>query len=173
MFRVIIFLFLILPFSNIGLSQTIDTTTIKVSSSNLSEDMKFSLTKDDELLLLVYNNNSLDNKLSSPITKHGFNFNDSIKESSFKWIHAKDSIMSLKLFLIEIDSDKTISEIEPSIRIHHAQLEKCFLNKDYGCIQNYIGDEDILGVKEFSIPTSLNIKGIHKLDKYEYSISFQ
>ncbi len=49
MFRVIIFLFLFLHLSYVGLSQKMDITTIKVSSSNLSEDMKFSLTKDDEL----------------------------------------------------------------------------------------------------------------------------
>jgi len=93
MFRTTIF-FLFLHFYLVGLSQKMDTTIIKVSSSNLSEDIKYSLTKDDKMLLLVY-------------------------------------------------------------------------------IPNYIGDKDILGIKEFSTPTTLNIKRIDKLDKYEYTISFQ
>jgi len=93
MFRTTIF-FLFLHFYLVGLSQKMDTTIIKVSSSNLSEDIKYSLTKDDKMLLLVY-------------------------------------------------------------------------------IPNYIVDKDILGIKEFSTPTTLNIKRIDKLDKYEYTISFQ
>jgi hypothetical protein len=77
-------------------SQSNYTTNITISSSNLSEDMKYSLTKDDELLL-IYKMADTNKTLSKPLFLNRFNFNDSIKEKknigSFKPSGQKPSVL--------------------------------------------------------------------------------
>tara|TARA_B110000211_G_scaffold211183_1_gene249841 strand:+ start:2550 stop:3068 length:519 start_codon:yes stop_codon:yes gene_type:complete len=154
-------------------SQNTDTTCVIISSSNLSEDMRFSLTKDDELLLLVYQVTDTNKTLDKPLFLNRFNFNDSIKTKTFYWPHINLQDKKLVFYLIEIDSDKTSLAIDPIVRTYHFQLNKCFSQRDYTCIEKYLGDEDLLATNYFNLPSIINIKGIHKLDKYQYSIIFK
>lgn len=165
---------LILIFSiclqHLAFSQEKDSTLITIKSTNLSEDMSISLTKDDELLMIIYNSSDSAKELASPLLEYRFNFNDSVKHDSIIWSHQKNQSKEYLLFLIELDSDKTNLEIEPVFRLHYNQIINCFKNKNYSCLESYLGDEDLLGFQNFIVPSKINLNGRHKLDKYNYTI---
>ena len=152
-------------------AQGVDSSQIIISSSNLSEDMNYSLTKDDELLLLIYEFNDSIKSLKSPVLVHRFNLNEHKKSDTINWV--KPVSNNFLLFLIELDSDKTNFEIDPVVRVYFEEIQTCFTKRDYYCLEQYLGDEDLLGVKQLSTPTNLSFKGIHKLDKYVYSVSLK
>lgn len=156
-----------------GFSQNPDTTTITIKSSDLSEDMKYSFTRNDELLLLIYQFNDSNQTLENPLVIERFNFNDSIKEKTLVKLNPKLKNQKLICFLVEIDSEKTNFEIDPVIRVYHKELINCLTQRNYTCIEQYIGDEDLLGASCIKIPSSINFEGRHKLDKFKYSISFK
>ena len=156
-----------------GHSQNIDSTKITISSTDLSEDMEYSLTRDDELLLFIYEYSDSNKTLKEPLLAHRFNFNDNIKLDSVNWVHSTNGSIKYILFLIELDSEKTNFGIDPIVRLYFKELLNCFMNKDYFCIENYLGDEDLLGVRICSIRDQIRFEGRHKLDKYNYSITLE
>ncbi|MEM7296994.1 MAG: hypothetical protein AAF391_01875, partial [Bacteroidota bacterium] len=68
---------------------------------------------------------------------------------------------------------KTHLQIDPILRVHNRKLISCFEKRDYLGIEDYLGDEDIIGYGIFSVPFDDNLKGVYKLDRYDYVLSFK
>lgn len=149
---------------------------LTIEAINLSEDLSRISTKNDELLLLTYELTQDDN-LDSYIFKEEFILDEKIRSKSFAFRLTEEQYESSFLFiLMELDSDTPIERIDPVLRIYHKEIVNSLDSNDYNEIEKYLADEDILGakiIKNLSIYKSQNfiIKGIHKLDRYEYLIS--
>ena len=144
---------------------------IVINAIDLSEDLSRFSTKNDEILVLIYalkDSSSLQAPLLS--SKHFFDAKKWVDSLSFgKWRPMNDQ--KLIFFFIEQDSDLSIEQIDPVIRVHYKQLTKYYNDNNYSKIEKYLGDEDLLGVKVLeNINTNFKFSGIHKLDKYEYQI---
>lgn len=132
-------------------------------------------THNDELLVLIYEHSDT-TILSSPILIKSFNLNRNIKSKEF-YITNYESVKNrnLILFLVELDSETPLEQINSVIRLNSSKLINEFNNRNYTEISKYLGDEDLLYVKEFldfKIKREIKhrIKGIYKMDKYEFLI---
>lgn len=84
----------------------------------------------------------------------------------------------LLLFLIEQDAELPVSHIDSTLRVSHHAIMTEFNAGNYSGIEQYIGDEDILGAKvisklNFSQPNDFYFTGMYKLDKYEYQVTIE
>lgn len=144
---------------------------IKVSSSNLSEDLSVTSSKNDELMLLIYEYSEDVEMLGKPLLDANFRFNENQMEYSKEW-KIKDQNEFI-FFLIEQDSDNSIYQIDPVIRVYFKEIIECHRKRDYQGIEKYLGDEDLLGFASFLVPSNHQLNGVFKLDKFEYTITFQ
>lgn len=152
-----------------------DSLRIIVDAIDLSEDMSRLSTKNDELLILIY-------ELQDSLILDQFLFSKELKldeknRSKTTWFSTNKNLTKSKLLflLIEQDSETPIEQIDPIVRIHYQQIIKAFESGNYIEIEKFLGDEDVLGIKtisKLSNRTSIKFRfsGIHKLDKFEYVI---
>ncbi|MEO9483002.1 MAG: hypothetical protein ABJG47_06130 [Ekhidna sp.] len=169
------FIFIIASLSNICLLAQSDTSSVKimVASTNLSEDLSVASSKNDELLLLIYEFSEKVDKLGEPVFIKSFDFREDRMNAIFDWTILKSKKENYLFFLIERDSDKSELQVDPVLRIHSESIIECFDNRDYLCIEKYLGDEDLLGYKRFSVPSEHELNGVYKLDRFNYTITFQ
>lgn len=166
--------FLLIGINAFAVSAQNDSSVVKISvnSTNLSEDLSVASSKNDELMLIIYESPDGIDELNEPIFITKFTFDDNRMSSILEW---KLSSISGKFifFLIERDSERTELQIDPVLRIHSENIIDCFDQRDYLCIEKYLDDEDLLGYGKFQIPSSHLLNGVYKLDKFSYSITFQ
>ena len=165
------------PIKQVELSVT-DSLNISIEAINLSEDMSRLSTKNDEILILIY-------ELKDSLELDQFLFSKQLKldeknRSKNFWLSTNREISKgqLILFLIEQDSETSVEQIDPILRIHYKPIIKAYKGGNYLEIEKYLGDEAVLGIKTISkldseTPAQFNFNGIHKLDKYEYSIRLE
>lgn len=153
-----------------------DSLILIVTSSNLSEDMSTLSSNDDELILLIfsYADSTINNKasFSTSLVLNKSNLSDTINCNELKkWVGK-----SLILFLLEMDSEKTIEQIEPLVRANHKKLIDSYYKRNYLEIEKCIGDDDLLGIKvmnNFKKNTLIEFSDIHRMDRFKYSLTFQ
>lgn len=160
-----------------GLSQSLsDSLTISINALNLSEDMsKILSTKNDELLIFIYEK-AESGILGPPVLQQTMLLDLEHMKKSFLW--KKDSSLigkDLLFLMIEQDYETPIEQLDPIIRVQYKHIIDAFKKRDYQKIRTYLGTEDFLGyktLKNFSFETDylFNIKGVYKLDLYEYEI---
>jgi len=147
-----------------------DSLSISITAKNLSEDMSRFSSGEDELLLLLFENDSI--QLSDPILIQKFNFStiDSTQRVQISYRESNE----LVLFLLELDSDTPEVQIVPIIRIQYLKILEAFRERNYNKLEQFLGDEDILGIEKIDINRQqhLQLKGRYKLDKYSYELSF-
>ncbi|WP_462253617.1 hypothetical protein [Ekhidna sp.] len=148
-----------------------DAIKVIVSSSDLSEDFSVVSSKSDELMLFVYDYTN-SKELNEPAMVKKFNFSKGNMEIEFDW-NVQNEVNNYILFLIELDSDNNELQIDPILRIHYTNLIEAYEKRNYLGIEKYLGDDDLLGYAKFSIPSTQTIKGVYKLDKFHYTITFQ
>ena len=154
-------------------SITKDSVSVVVEALNLSEDMSRLSTKNDELLLLLYEKGT-----ATTLDKYIWSKQFVLDQSSSK-IQLSISKPLLEtsstylLVLIEQDSETPLEQIDPIVRVHYNQLLKASKNRDYKEIEKFIGDEDILGIKTITYQAQgaaieLRFTGMQRLDQYDY-----
>lgn len=151
--------------------------TIALEGIDLSEDLSVVSSKDDELILMIYPYNDA-SILSVPLVlrelKTDVNHRnksitiDSLYPGAEQWI----------LFLLERDSERSLEQIDPVLRIHFRKIIEEFEKRDYYGIENYLEDEDVLGYAVFATSEliagkPLSFKGIYKMDGYHYQLLLQ
>lgn len=163
--------------NEVKLSRT-DSLNLFIEAINLSEDMSRFSTKNDEILVLIY-------ELRDALALDQYLFSkqlilDEKTRSNSVWLSSSRAVSNsmLVLFLIEQDVETPIEQIDPVIRVHYKQLIEAHQKRDYSTIEKYLGDEDLLGVETISklsddIPVQFKCVGIHKLDKFEYLIRIE
>ncbi len=150
---------------------------ISINAIDLSEDMSLLSTKNDEVLILIYTfTNS--GVLDSPVLSKELVFDKRIRLKEVEFSPNKNLLKDGGLFfLIEKDSEATIEQLDPIIRIHYQKIIRAFESKDYLEIERYLGDDDLLGVQVIpelgNTPIQLKFSGTHKLDSYDYQITLE
>lgn len=116
--------------------------------------------------------------LSEPILSSNFKLDET--NLSRKISLSRSSLIgnNLLFILIERDSETPIEQIDPIIRVHYNEIYRVFKERNYIEIEKYLGDEDILGMKmisnfEETTIVEFEMKGVHKMDKYEYRIKIE
>lgn len=155
-----------------------DSVQLIVQSTNLSEDMSTLSSNDDELVIFIYNYS--DSTITSkPIFSSYFILN---KNKMCDTIHYADKINeqnnNIIFFLLEMDSDKKLEEIEPSVSNHYKELIAVYNKKDYTEIEKHIGDDDLLGMMRIenlksNRPLTFEFNDIYKMDRFSYSITLK
>ncbi|MEZ4847432.1 MAG: hypothetical protein R3B93_02105 [Bacteroidia bacterium] len=157
-----------------NLSQN-DSISITIEANNLSEDFSSFSTKNDEILILIYPWEDT-TSLSEPIFSWQFVLDTANYAKSKVWKFKQFLDQTRFIFLlIELDSDATDKQLDPIFRVHYLKILKAFRERNYNELKKYINDEDLLGFEIIDdsfleAPLSFQIKGIHKLDRYEYTI---
>lgn len=148
--------------------------TMVIKGINLSEDLSRLASQDDEILLLAYKSQDI---LTGPTITEYLIFDE--KHMLFEIPINKDDFIDdeLILFMLEIDTERRPSEIEPIVRNHVLGLENDFLKKNRVAQKKILGDDDMLGVlrinkEKLELRQTYNIIGTHKMDRYEYDLEF-
>ena len=135
-------------------------------------------TKNDELLILIYEANDL-NKLSEALLTKRLQLDGTHRSKTVQVSIDYEIVNSRILFiLIEQDSETPIEQIEPIVRIQYPKIMEAFQANDYTELEKYLGDEDLLGIKiiskwDVNNQAKFKMSGIHKLDRYEYLVNIK
>ena len=151
----------------------LDSVNVKILSTDLSEDMSVVSSKNDELLILVFKFSDSLGQLSKPSFIQEFVFDERQMEMEGFWLTNRSDSMAYLFFLLELDSKKTEVQISPVLRVHYKRVIECYNQRDYNCIQKFLGDEDVLGYGYFTVPSKHELNGVYKLDRYTYRVEFE
>ena len=156
-----------------------DSVFIYIQAHNLSEDMsKILSTKNDELLILIYKNQTEGN-LSAPLFHQQLVMDANRKEARLFWKTDTAALSQDLLFLlIEQDYDRPLALLDSAFRQEHTAILRAHRKRDYQAIKDYLGAEDLLGykiIRAMGVPNPIRFKieGVHKLDLYEYDFQIQ
>ncbi len=138
-----------------------------MSSSNLTEDVSSLTTKNDELLLYVF---ELIDDTVNVISLHQFE----LDQQHQKQIITSEELIndSLYFFLLEMDSQEPIDAIIKKVNDNINVIIKSHFELNTRKIKEVLGDEDVISAKKIG---DKNIKfietGFHLFDKYVYQIT--
>lgn len=151
---------------------------ITISSDDLSEDMSRLSSGNDELILIAYETYK---EFQAPIMVQEFVFDKNSKKITFE-ASIYDSTLSwnsypvwgITIVLLERDSKASIKKIEPPIRIYKKEIEALYKNKKSSQLEEYLGDEDLLLLCNFSVmhdsKESCTQKYVNNMDTYSYKV---
>jgi len=146
--------------------------SLQIMANNLSEDMSRFSTKNDELLLLVYD--YIEGEvLTKPLLAEYFVLDSLIRLRDFKFERLAKDDKNMLVFLLEVDSEKSVVEIESVVRQDYQILLDAYHAKDWKGIKKILGDDDVLGGKIISLDKSaaqFRFSGIQKMDRYMFLI---
>lgn len=158
--------------SNVSVDREYECT---LKAIDLTEDVSRLSTKNDELIILTY---AYDIAYLNPRLV----FQDYFKMDSLNQIQKFMLPMDLMRYskvvfmLIELDSNKSLEETESIVTPKLEYIIDADKNREFKKIRKIIGDDDLIGVQEFS-PTDLKRKGIllnfagmHLFDSYKYEL---
>jgi len=149
--------------------------TLEIAAKDLSEDVSVMSSKNDELLILIYELSGEDSILNAPVFVSQFILDTSDRvEKIDKLSFTKNRY---QIFLIELDDDRTVEQIDPVIRIYNNEILRLFKDKKYNLLQTYFGNNDLLGYAELNFhekdkPIEIECKGRLNLDSYYYTMKF-
>lgn len=157
------------------MAQDTSAISIRISPVNLSEDMSLFSTKNDELLLLIYQKRP--EQLPELIFSKAFMADTSFTETKADMHlppHTEED--SLFLLLLEKDSQHTIEQIDPVIRLSYDKIYSLYEARDTPALVSYLGKDDLLGMAHIDLRDFLSktllleFKGIQKMDRYAYLV---
>lgn len=148
--------------------------TIEILGINLSEDGSRLSSNNDELLILVYNS-AIVPTISSPLFMTYVILDTEKRKAN---IEIDKSLIDKNLIftLVEVDTEKNIEDIASLVTQNLSELMEAHQNQDRIAQIEILGDDDLLGIKKISkgelyMPFSFTIKGVHKIDRYEYRVN--
>lgn len=148
-------------------SACVNCDTLVLTAIDISEDVNRFSTKNDEIILLLYDYSD-SSKLGSPFLIEKIVFD---KNTTEKKLLIRELPKNTLLFLIEEDSFKTLEQIEPIFRVYFKEIIALQKHKSIKNLRKYLGDDDLLYStilnKNFS---SIKMKGMHMLIKFEYDL---
>lgn len=125
----------------------------------------------DEVAIFIYNYS--DSVISSkPVFLSYFILN---KNKMSDTLHYADKINeqnnTIIFFLLEIDSDKKLEDIETNVRMNYKALINAYSKRDYTEIEKYIGDDDLMGIKKAmnvknKRPVNFEFNDIYQMDRF-------
>ena len=143
---------------------------INILAHNLSEDLSVLASNNDEILFLLFSLE--DSKALSLLSKYII-FDATNTKDNIPFDFEKLQSSDLLFIMLEIDTDKEISEVERLVEQNLKPLQAAIENQDRIAQKEILGDDDILGIKlitaeELSSLHKFRIQGFHKVDQFEY-----
>jgi hypothetical protein len=153
-----------------------DSLLIMVNGINLSEDMSTLSSKNDEVLILLY---SFDDtvKLKDPLLSAYFILDSANRKKQMPLV-TPDQSVNILLVLAELDTERSPEQVEKLVRKNFKEIMDCLDKRDLIALQQYIGDDDIIGMKvlrskDLTNKTTFSFQGRYKLDKFLYRIEIK
>lgn len=122
-----------------------DTTRVKVEAMNLSEDMSNMSSRNDEIIVLVYDFTDT-TKLAKPLAAEFFVL-DSLHRSREFSVAGANNKSTLLFFLVEQDTEKPVSQIEITFRKHFKEIIKLVEQRNRMALEKLTGTDDLMGYK--------------------------
>ncbi len=147
--------------------------SIEIVGINLSEDGSRLSSNNDELLVLIYEGDNYATK-SNPMFMT-YIILDADKRKATVDIDSSLFEKDIIFTLIEIDTEKDISDIASLVSQNLSKLLVAHQNQDRIAENKILGDDDLLEIKQISKENlnksySFKIRGVHKIDRFEYHI---
>ena len=151
-----------------------DKPTIEIVGINLSEDGSRLSSNNDELLVMIYKNGN--NSIVSDSMFMTYIILDADKRKATVEIDSSLFEKDIIFVLIEVDTEKEISDIASVVGKNLPTLIDAHKNQNRIEVNEILGDDDLLGIRkistqEFNSPFSFTISGVHKIDRFEYEIN--
>ncbi len=138
-----------------------------MSSSNLTEDVSSLTTKNDELLLYIF---ELIDDTVNVISLHQFELDQQHQKQLITSEDLKSD--SLYFFLLEIDSQESVDVIIKKVNENKDVIIRSHFELNTRKIKAVLGDEDVISARKLG---NKNIEfsetGFHVFDKYTYHIT--
>lgn len=154
----------------------IDSLVLTIEAIDLSEDVSTLSTKNDEVLLFIYEIKD-SSKLGKSLFRKQLILDRTSRLKSIDFSFSK-RLMNAELlfFLIEQDSEIPIEKIDRRVSNYYREIIAAFKAKKDLEIEKYLGDDDVLGVKTITElkegqTLQFSFKGMHRLDRYNYQIT--
>ena len=156
------------------LASKYDEPTIEIVGINLSEDGSRLSSNNDELLVMIYENGN--NSVVSDPMFMTYIILDADKRKATVEIDSSLFEKDIIFVLIEVDTEKEISDIASVVGKNLSILMEAHQNQDRIAVNEILGDDDLLGIRkistqEFNSQFSFTISGVHKIDRFEYQVN--
>ena len=102
---------------------------ISINSKNLSEDVNIMSTQNDELIFLVYS--KLNREFPENILQEEFVMDSINTPKTFKLKQKLKPEEEIVLVLLEMDTEQTLKQIEPVIRLNYKTILEAFIQEDF------------------------------------------
>ena len=147
---------------------------IVIEGINLSEDGTRLSSNNDELLVLIYEHKTYSG-VSDPMFMT-YIILDADKSKATVEVDSSLFEKDIIFTLIEVDTEKEISDIASFVGKNLSILIDAHQNQDRIAVNEILGDDDLLGIKKIakenlSRPYAFKIQGVHKIDRFEYKIN--
>ena len=151
--------------------------TCIITAIDLTEDASAFSSQNDEVVFLVYAD-SMGQVVPDLIFQEYFTFDHINPEKTVELGSFRSSTSMLTFVLIELDTQKNVSQIEPVVRLNINKLRIAEENRDLRAIIHLLGDDDLIGIKQFHLRQHnkrgkvIHFEGIHLFDSFKYKILF-
>ncbi len=152
-----------------------DSVRFMLLADNLTEDVSRVSSGNDEMLFLLY---STQDSLQSfqLIGKQLFVFDKSQKTHEQR-IAAQWLKNEWLILLLEIDSERSVDELEAWVRQHLPIIVTAYRKKQTEQLRKLLGDEDLIAIELFPADSRLvkefTFRGVHLFDEYQYRLKIQ
>lgn len=166
-----------IPKSPISESDSISAPlVITLTAQDLTEDGSQISSGNDEIALLCYtSSDSGAHVLSAIKTLTIFDKNTDKTKTYLSHTNLPPSDQ-LILLILEIDSERSISEIERAVQKHLKEILTAYQSRNSAQIQKYLQDEDLLTLEIIPVsqlkdkPRIFDLNGFRLFDKYAYQL---
>lgn len=149
---------------------------ITLTAQDLTEDGSQISSGNDEIALLCYtSSDSGAHVLSAIKTLTIFDKNTDKTKTYLSHTNLPPSDQ-LILLILEIDSERSISEIERAVQKHLKEILTAYQSRNSAQIQKYLQDEDLLTLEIIPVsqlkdkPRIFDLNGFRLFDKYAYQL---
>ena len=153
--------------------------TFKLSALDLTEDVSRLSTKNDELIILVYERDTVNQQYPNLLYQTYFVMDHQSTEKEFQITNILTENTSFTFVLIEVDSGNTLQQVEPIVRLNLDRLSDAYHFGQGKIIKDLLGDEELIGLQEV-IKAGLEkgskkyrFEGVHLFDTYIYSLEIK
>jgi hypothetical protein len=147
---------------------------LTIKTNNLSEDMSSISSKNDEIQIFIFDYSDT-SSLRPSIFHQAILFDSTHLNYTFNNFIQKPYPTQVILFLMEEDSGRKTEEMESPLRKNFKEMIAVWNNHELVKLEQYLGDDDILGYKIFRQFNSdstkqILIDGVLRADRYSYFI---
>lgn len=143
----------------------------RITAFDISENASPLSTGNDEMMIFVYTPSKKQN-IPDLLYQQYMIFDKNKNVFNFEIQDAQEK--ELTVILIEMDTEKPITQVEPVVRLNLEKLKRATI----GDLKNLLDDDDLIGIQSVSAikkgdkTRQIEFKGEHLFDPFHYVIEF-